>query len=310
MVGSTSNVPMFAKDYFFHYLFYNSAEVRLMIANYLTEYPVQWTNVLSNDEYGPTDDAKKMILDVVFNDDLDYHYDVEMQNGDIGREELVRFICYASKLLEKEVKKGENYNVKSIRMLIIYTGKPIEKFKHFTHHIEFMEKESCIILEDGPIHIQIIQTQRLEELSMDVIRKNSFYQFVHLFENEENHLEEQSDSVCKIAVEMYRRYLNSDDIIKYYQMERDRRYVNTEKDKSKREGIEIGREEGIEEGIEIGLAKANEELKKNMQKMIQAKYQDDAKWVEQCTSQQISKIFELAYDDLSYQEFKKKVLEE
>ena len=76
-------------------------------------------------------------------------------------------------------------------LLYTSTGTPIKNFEHFTHHLEFMDSDYCIKIEEGPICIEIIQTQRMEELNMEVGFKKQFEQFIYLFENEENHKKEQ-----------------------------------------------------------------------------------------------------------------------
>lgn len=293
-----SHVTSFCFDYFFHYLLYNSEDVRLLIARYLASHPVYLTSLRHNDEFGPSDNLKKMVLDVVMQDDQGYYYDIEMQNSNITREDLVRFISYAAKLLEREVKKGKSYNVPSINVLIIYTGKPIRKLEHFMHHIEFMDSDYCIVLEEGPMHIRIIQTQRMEEISMETIMNSQFHQFISLFADEENHKKEPMNEMSKKIIKLYEDYLDSDALLEYYRIERDRRYINTKIETAKREGLKLGKEEGKEEGI-------IETKKAIARQLMTQKYEDkDLGWLETCTRQQIENILHLITRELSYEELK------
>ena len=317
-MGDVSHVSDFCSDYFFHYLLYHSPEVRLLLARHLSSHKVAYTSLTYNDEYPRIKVLKKAVLDVVFKDNRGFLYSAEMQNGFINRSEIVRFIHYGALLLQREIQRGGSYNVKSIHMLIIYTGKPIHQLNHFTHHLEFMDRDYRIVLRDGPIHIEIIQTQRMEELSMETVLRNPFHQFIHLFENEENHKKVKDNKMCEDIINMYREYVNSDDYFDYCRIERERLLYNTDmmnaKEEGIQEGVKLGREEGIEEGLELGK---KEGIRLGEQKGIRNKAREfitrsygtvDLKWLDQCTEKQIDYIFEIVFDKLPYDDFKTKIL--
>ncbi|MFR7590712.1 MAG: PD-(D/E)XK nuclease family transposase [Longibaculum sp.] len=285
-------ISSFCSDYFFHYLLYNCEEARILIAKHLSHYPIQYTHIETPEEYPINNQLKKMILDVVFTDQFGRLYNVEMQNKTMTRTVLIRFISYAAKLLEREIKKGGDYNVDSIKCLVIYTGTPIKHFEHFSHHLEFMDSDYCIKIEEGPICIEIIQTQRMEELNMEMTFQNEFEQFIYLFEDEENHKKEQLNPLCKNVVKLYEDYLNSDQLLAYYQHERDLRVIQTEIHNAKNEGI-------MEAKLE------------NAKTLISNIYHiDDFEWLDSCTLEQLDYIISIITNGYTYEDLKKQVLKE
>lgn len=302
MNKENTSIISFCSDYFFHYLLQNCNDVRTLIAQHLSDYPIEYTHIETSEEYPINQKLKKMILDVVFTDQLGHLYNVEMQNQTITRNVLIRFISYAAKLLEREIKRGGDYNVSSVKCLVIYTGTPIKNFEHFTHHLEFMDSDYCIKIEEGPICIEIIQTQRMEELNMEVGFKKQFEQFIYLFENEENHKKEQLSPLNKKVVKLYEDYLNSDQLLAYYQYERDQRVFNTAIHDAKNEGIN----KGINKGINIGIKKAKLE---NAKTLISNIYHiDDFEWLDNCTLEQLNQIIRIVTQGYTYQELKKEIL--
>ena len=54
-------------------------------------------------------------------------------------------------MLDSQINKGKDYNVKTVITLIIYTGKSIRDLEHFEHRFELIDSDYLIKLKDGPI---------------------------------------------------------------------------------------------------------------------------------------------------------------
>ena len=251
-----TSAAKFSSDYFFHYLLHHCDEVRNLFVSHLSDHPILNTELTVADFYQRKENAKKRILDVAVVDDQGYYYDLEMQNGDINRSEMIRFFNYASLLLDSQINKGKDYNVKTVKTLIIYTGKSIRDLEHFEHRFELIDSDYLIKLKDGPIEIEILQIERMEELGMEVVNNDQFYRIVHMFSKNEDFIDHHDDELYTLVLDHYNKYLNSDEYIANLQIERDRRAYHTGMIQSRKEGVEegkiLGKQEGIEEGIRIG----------------------------------------------------------
>ena len=260
-----TSAAKFSSDYFFHYLLHHCDEVRNLFVSHLSDHPILNTELTVADFYQRKENAKKRILDVAVVDDQGYYYDLEMQNGDINRSEMIRFFNYASLLLDSQINKGKDYNVKTVKTLIIYTGKPIRDLEHFEHRFELIDSDYLIKLKDGQIEIEILQIERMEELGMEVVNNDQFYRIVHMFSKNEDFIDHHDDELYTLVLDHYNKYLNSDEYIANLQIERDRRAYHTGMIQSRKEGVEegkiIGKQEGIEEGKIIGKQEGIEEGK-------------------------------------------------
>ncbi len=334
MDNENYDVSNLNSDYFFHYLLHHCEEVRNTLVEHLSNHPITHTFLENSDYYESTDISKKRVLDIVVSDNEGYYYDIEMQNGSIGRSEMMRFFNYAALLLEKQIKKGGTYNVKTVKTLIIYTGPPIHSFHHFLHHLELVDFNYSIKLKDGPIEIEILQTQKMEELSMDIIERNKFNRLIHLFSKKGKLEDNQKDELTSKVFKIYQEYLNSEEYLHYIQIERDRRVYNTGLENSKNEGIqegisigkeqgfalgkeqgfELGKEQGFALGKEQGISIGKEQGKKDSSLeyaslLISRQYKNESlDWLNDCSLEQLAYIFKLDLNNYSFKEFKNLIL--
>ena len=129
---------------------------------------------------------------------------------------------------------------------------------------------------------------------MEVGFKKQFEQFIYLFENEENHKKEQLSPLNKKVVKLYEDYLNSDQLLAYYQYERDQRVFNT--------AIHDAKNEGINEGIKKAKLENAKTLISNIYHI------DDFEWLDNCTLEQLDQVIRIVTQGYSYEEFKKQIL--
>ncbi|WP_195599349.1 hypothetical protein [Longibaculum muris] len=92
--------------------------------------------------------------------------------------------------------------------------------------------------------------------------------------------------------------MNSDELLKVYEIESERLLIRSKISRNKEEGHEEGLEEGLKEGrkegqIELAIL------------LIETKYHKSGEWLNQCTPQQMKHFHELFVQDMSYDDLKK-----
>ena len=133
---------------------------------------------------------------------------------------------------------------------------------------------------------------------------------MRLFEQEDNHKEEQTSEVAKEAVELYDRFISLEEYIYYKAIQRDRLWAESKIGEGTRKGFEQGLEKGLEQGIEKGIeqGKREENLKRACQ-LVKKKYKvDNLEWLKTCSSQQLDYLFDMIINDIDYIRFQEKVL--
>ncbi|WP_154889161.1 hypothetical protein [Longibaculum muris] len=92
--------------------------------------------------------------------------------------------------------------------------------------------------------------------------------------------------------------MNSDELLKVYEIESERLLIRSKISRNKEEG----REEGLKEGLEEGRKEGQIEL---AILLIETKYHKSGEWLKQCTPQQMKHFHELFVQDMSYDDLKK-----
>ena len=130
-------IYQFKYDYFFHYLLIYSSRLRCFLCQYVSgDKTIQKTYVKNSKTFKSSYQNKKLILDVVVEDDHGRLYDFEMNNYDIQLEDEIRFLRYSERWIDYQEQTGVNYiYLKNVYQLIFYTGKPIKSFSHYYHVI-------------------------------------------------------------------------------------------------------------------------------------------------------------------------------
>ena len=307
-------VISFCTDYFFHYLLIHSPMVRLCIAEHLSGLELKTVDVINSERYPSHKDGKKYVLDITLKDHLGNLYNIEMQNGYISAAELARFQIYTMSMIDLQIQEGVQYqDMRKVHSLIIYTGNPIRNFEHLWHEVELIDGKYEKELYNGLIVMSFLQTKKMKEVSMELARSD-FYQLMRLFEQEDNHKEEQTSEVAKEAVELYDRFISLEEYIYYKAIQRDRLWAESKIGEGTRKGFEQGLEKGLEQGIEQGIEKGIEQGKReeNLKRacqLVKKKYRvDNLEWLKTCTSQQLDYLFDMIINDIDYIRFQEKVL--
>ena len=88
-------IYQFKYDYFFHYLLIYISRLRCFLCQYVSgDNTFQKTYVKNSKTFKSSYQNKKLILDVVVEDDHGRLYDFEMNNYDIQLEDEIRFLRY------------------------------------------------------------------------------------------------------------------------------------------------------------------------------------------------------------------------
>ena len=96
--------------------------------------------------------------------------------------------------------------------------------------------------------------------------------------------------------------MNSDELLKVYEIESERLLIRSKISRNKEEGHEEGLEEGLKEGLKEGRKEGQIEL---AILLIETKYHKSGEWLKQCTPQQMKHFHELFVQDMSYDDLKK-----
>ncbi|WP_028041928.1 hypothetical protein [Candidatus Stoquefichus massiliensis] len=127
------------------------------------------------------------------------------------------------------------------------------------------------------------------EVSLTVIN-----QLAYLFMNGKSHENSETVEDVKDAKDIHNKYMNTDEVIKGYELERERLVIQTKMNKAKREGE---------------LKGELKERYKNVLELIDLIYGGvDTRWVESCSFEQLSHAYTLVKKCQSYEEFKVEML--
>ena len=184
-----NTIQRYAHDHFFHYLLMHNEDVRLWLCQLTTKRNIISTYVMPEAMYGDDYLGKKLITDIMAEDEEGHHYILEMQSGSITNNDLIRFQCYLGKRLAENAKISQKYqDIKSVYMLIIDAGSARKDLPHhFQENYTMRGEHNQSELPFNKMHLSIIQTKYIEEFIEDERNKdikNSIGQLMYLFKND------------------------------------------------------------------------------------------------------------------------------
>lgn len=289
-------VAQYCYDYFFHYLLIESDLIRLKFCRFMScDDTIQETFVENSETYKPHYDGKKLVMDLVIRDDKGRYYNFEMQNYDIESDDEVRFARYLDRLFDKQERKGIGYDeMKDVYQLIFYTGKPLNNFEHYQHILKRGDFDYGAVLEHQKAHATLLQLRNMEvDLNME-IGLSEINQLAYLLMYGKEHENSEMSKEVKEAIEIHNKYMETDAIIKGYELERERMIIKSKMNRAKKVGIEEGRKS---------------ERYYSVLELIKVFYGiETVMWLEKCSYVQLKKAFQLISKQLSYEEFKEEML--
>lgn len=289
-------IAQYRYDYFFHYLLIHLDMLRLFLCQYLSnDNSIQKTYIDYNDDHLSFYDGKKLVLDVVVYDDKGRYYDFEMQNNNIEEADMVRFMRYGERLLTRQEKKGLLLdNMRNVYQMIFYTGQPINEYLHYQHYLRKGDIENQILFKGDKVTTLLMQLRRMEE-DVDMEKPlNTLDQISYLLCHNKPYPQDTVSKLIDDIIELHNVYMNSDAVMKAYELELERALIQSRERKAEKRGIKKGEQK---------------ERFKNVLTMIQSVYLKDASdWLTQCSDEQLQKAFILIGKRLNYEEFQEEIL--
>ncbi|MDE6953362.1 MAG: PD-(D/E)XK nuclease family transposase [Erysipelotrichales bacterium] len=124
------------------------------------------TYVMPEAMYGDDYHGKKLITDIMAEDEEGHHCILEMQSSSITSNDLIKFQCYLGKRLVENTKISQKYqDIKSVYMLIIDTRSARKDLpRHFQENYTMRGEYDQSELPFNKMHLSIIQTKYIEEI--------------------------------------------------------------------------------------------------------------------------------------------------
>ena len=158
---------------------------------------------------------KRIILDVHVKDEMNRHFNIEMQTTYKGIAEMMRFEFYGARALNNQLNSGKKYkDLKPVYQIIFideYAWNNRNLINHYQMRNEQGENESYypLILRTY-IHMPAINDIVKEK---ELQRLNDFEQLVYLFENnEKNDILKSKERLVKVFVDKYEEMQKDDEL--------------------------------------------------------------------------------------------------
>lgn len=248
------NISRYGHDSFFHYAMNSSDNLRLIICQRVVkDRTLISTSIHDSHYYGLSVNSKKLILDILAEDDHGDIYNIELQCYPITKNELLRFQCYLCAQVITQTQSGENYNIKPIRQLIINNSTPINGLNEYIHHFTYYDEEHGVRFPYSISEITFIQTYYLNKEIAGKEEISDFEQVMYLFKNDKVYDKMKPSQIVEEVVRMHKEYMDSKEAQVALERERELYWINT-----KMKEAEHAREDGLKEGEELGFKKGEE----------------------------------------------------
>ena len=249
---------------------------------------------------------KRIILDVHVKDEMNRHFNIEMQTTYKGIAEMMRFQFYGARALNNQLNSGKKYkDLKPVYQIIFideYAWNNRNLINHYQMRNEQGENESYypLILRTY-IHMPAINDIVKEK---ELQRLNDFEQLVYLFENnEKNDILKSKERLVKVFMDKYEEMQKDDELwstAMAIQMGEARYRYGLE------DSFEEGKTEGKIEGEKIGIQKGRISL---LLKQLESKYREDCSaWLQSLSNEQIEAVSSLILVCNSFQELKNQIM--
>ncbi len=249
---------------------------------------------------------KRIILDVHVKDEMNRHFNIEMQTTYKGIAEMMRFEFYGARALNNQLNSGKKYkDLKPVYQIIFideYAWNNRNLINHYQMRNEQGENESYypLILRTY-IHMPAINDIVKEK---EMQRLHDFEQLVYLFEdNEKNDILKSKERLVKVFMDKYEEMQKDDELwstAMAIQMGEARYRYGLE------DSFEEGKTEGKIEGEKIGIQKGRISL---LLKQLESKYREDCSaWLQSLSNEQIEAVSSLILVCNSFQELKNQIM--
>ena len=284
----------FKNDVFFKYLLIGDDEgsiyIRHTIIEALLGFRPKFTRVLNAELLPDYLDGKKVILDVLMEDEHGNLFNMEMQVSGFTRVEQLRFQEYGLRLGGKQLETGEEYgNLRPLYQIIFMDAMPPNKPRlkyHFKMYNEDMDEEPPFSVNNRiyvflPVINLIAKEKGVENLS-------AFESLCYVFKNDlDSAIMKLNERMVQILMEKQIEMRNNEQLWSWADaFERGRRSQIS----MMHESFDDGREEG---------------RLTTLQTLLQAKYKEcDAIWLSSLKQQQLDNIMKYIFVCDTLQELK------
>ncbi|MGX8850909.1 Rpn family recombination-promoting nuclease/putative transposase [Amedibacillus sp. YH-ame10] len=298
----------YKNDVFFKFALSSQDEDSKMIRHFMIKEitgidPVD--SIVVNPEMDPEALAgKKIILDVHVKDIHGNEYDMEMQVEGLLTNLTNRFEYYGAKMLEKQLKEGEDYlDLKPVYQIIFMDNYSEDKgkliMKYQMRNEEGKEESTHALIHRTYIHLpvinDIVKKKKTEELT-------AFEQMCYLFKNnEDDDIIKTKESVVRKLMEKHERMSDNEQI---WTLAEQIQMAEAQQKAIQQgyydEGIKIGEEKGLKIGEEIGKVEGYNKL---LNQLIQTKFNVDASsWLSTLTIEQLQQVSQLLMNAQTFEE--------
>ncbi|MGX8832635.1 PD-(D/E)XK nuclease family transposase [Amedibacillus sp. YH-ame6] len=223
-----------------------------------------------------------------------------------------RFEYYGAKILEKQLKEGEDYlDLKPVYQIIFMDNYSEDKgkliMKYQMRNEEGKEESTHALIHRTYIHLPVIN---------DIVKKKktagltAFEQMCYLFKNnEDDDIIKTKESVVRKLMEKHERMSDNEQI---WTLAEQIQMAEAQQKAIQQgyydEGIKIGEEKGLKIGEEKGKAEGKAEGKvegynKLLNQLIQAKFDVDASsWLSTLTMEQLQQVSQLLMNAETFEE--------
>lgn len=310
----------YSNDLFFHHLLLNNEDIRNMFCQQLIfDRKIISTKVKNEKQHGRNYREKKLILDLLAEDEQGVLYNVEMQAYDMTIDIIIRTQMYGAEILRRQIEMGNSYDgAGDVRQLIINVAKPLEGCHYYRHDFVMYDKEHDVEFPNNKLYVTIIQLKYIEQV-MD--KMSAFDQMMYLFKNNRVYDKIETDRLVKEAVEMHKEYISSEEnyqeywdrrdnqllmnskirLAKMYEEKAEKLNAENEKYSKKVEKLSVENEKLHEEKVLY-----NQRTRNNINHYIQKEFQKDiSQWLQSLDEEQLFIIQDYLYMVNSVDELKK-----
>ena len=239
---------------------------------------------------------KKNYLDIRATDEHGHIYQIELQLKNLDELQLKRIQQYGYRPVSHSIESGVDYDqIKNVYQIIFTTGrfngKLVSEYRQREDNGKDMPCNLVTFYIISLPYIEDIVKERRELSDLEVLS------YVYQKEVDDDIMDianPKQKEVLEIMNEKMRKMLSEDIIL-------DEAVKDALYEQEQRSQLEYARNEGKLEG-------SFQTLKDSLHRQIRKIYQEAAKWIDDCTKQQLEQALDFILDQLPYQQFKDKVL--
>ena len=257
---------------------------------------------------------KNVILDILLEGDT-IKVGIDMQATSMNVYLYKRFQQYLARLCSDQLSAGEKYNEIKPSCMIVFVKDRQEGTSSLIIEYVMSDEADHVEISYALQRLYFIQLPYIEEIVKKKEVLSEFEALIYLiYRNEIEGIKyEEEEGIIKMMKEKKEHFVKEEPAL--YSEAQQRTYFTIDYDQmlkeAKKEYQERGLEQGLEQGLEEGIEQGRTEATKRFAILqIQAKYHEDtSSWIERYTLEQLERLLTLCFEDLSYEELKKRICE-